>query len=502
MVALIMPKSWLADLKARLASPTDPPSQSDHHLGILAFEAAATMARLESIHNSLASPHILQLRSDMRSQAISYLISPDQPYLLRLACADILSDLDRAADAVSRLSFRCRSAFPRAFSTTYSDAKNGSLMSLVEEFSLKNGSDKRIRKMDKQVAAAARLYSEMDTLNDLEASERKMDEWKKHSGPIPMQQQQNAAAAVDNGSDLLRRELRAQRQRVAKLMDESLWQVSFDKAVSMMAKAALSILYRICLIFSQFVHGLPPVYYNMYDSLYSYTPSPNRKAKAKAKSSSGPMAMDSPKPPIYETAVRHSAPLFMRKDDKSKPLEKLVRCMVPPPSTVGSAGMALRYANVILAADKLLAMRSGDPQPSDQGDDGDEEDEWGTREELYEMLPVGVRAAVKAKLKECWKKDVHAIADRGVADGWGQVIKGLLSWLGPMARDTERWHEERNLDRMQRFATGPRTLMLKTLHFADLEKTEAAMVEVLVGLSCMCWYHEQHQRPLSRSIQI
>ncbi|KAJ1696077.1 hypothetical protein LUZ63_004589 [Rhynchospora breviuscula] len=496
MVALIMPKSWLADLKARLASPItiDPPS--DHHLGILAFEAAATMARLISIHNSLASPHLRHLRSDMRSQAISYLISPDQPYLLRLACADILSDLDRAADAVSRLSLRCSSPFPRAFSRTYPDAKNGSLMTLVEEFSLTKGSEKRIRKMDKQVATAARLYSEMDTLNDLEASERKMDEWKKHSGPIPMQQQQNTAAAVDNRSDLLRRELRAQRQRVCKLMGESLWQVSFDKAVSMMAKSALSILYRICLVFSQFVHGLPPVYYNMYDSLYSYTP----KAKTKAKSSSGPM--DSPKPAMYETAVRHSAPLFMRKDDKSKPQEKLVRCMVPPPSTVGSAGMALRYANVILAADKLLAMRSGDPHPqlSDQGEDGDEEDEWGTREELYEMLPVGVRAAVKAKLKECWKKDVHAVADRGVADGWGQVIKGLLSWLGPMARDTERWHEERNLDRMQRFATGPRTLMLKTLHFADLEKTEAAMVEVLVGLSCMCWYHEQRQRPLSRSI--
>ncbi|KAJ3700661.1 hypothetical protein LUZ61_004366 [Rhynchospora tenuis] len=486
-----MPKSWLADLKVHLGSGID--TASDDHLGILAFEAAATMARLISIHNSLASPQIRQLRSDMRSEGISYLISSDQAYLLRLACAEILSDLDRAADAVSRLSVRCHSAFPRAFSRTYPDAKNGSLMSLVEEFGLTKGSEKRIRKMDKQVATAARLYGEMDTLNDLEASERKMDDWKKHSGPIPMQQQENTGAAVDR-SDLFRRELRAQRQRVCKLMDESLWQVSFDKAVSMMAKSALLILYRICLIFSQFVHGLPPVYYNMYDSLYSYTP----KAKTKAKSSSGPL--DSPKPTMYETAVRHSAPIFMRKDDKSKPLEKLVRCMVPPPSTVGSAGMALRYANVILAAEKLLAMRSGDPQPSDQGEDGDEEDEWGTREELYEMLPVGVRAAVKAKLKDCWKKDVHAVADRGVADGWGQVIKGLLSWLGPMARDTERWHEERNLDRMQRFATDPRMLMLKTLHFADLEKTEAAMVEVLVGLSCMCWYHEQHQRPLSQSI--
>ncbi|KAF3329096.1 hypothetical protein FCM35_KLT06174 [Carex littledalei] len=473
MVAL-MPKSWLADLKTLLGSGIDP--DSDNCLGILAFEVAATMARLVSIHNSLSAPRIQQLRSDMRSEGISYLISPDQTYLLTLACAEILTELDRAADAVSRLSIRCRSPFPRAFSCIYPDAKNGSLMSFLEEFKFTKGSEKRMKTMEKQVAFASRLYSEMDTLNDLEASERKMDDWKKHSGPIPLDQK-----AVEQ-SDLLKRELVAQRLRVHKLMDESLWQMSFDKVVGTMAKSALSILYRICLVFGQFVHGLPPVYNNTYDTLYSYTP------KGKGKLSSGPLK--SPKPVVYETTIRHSAPIFVQKDDKSKPLKKLIKSMVPPPSTVGSAGMALRYANVILAAVKLLAMRLGDLKPSDQGED-DEEDEWGTREELYEMLPAGVRAAVKIKLKECWKKDVRAVAEQGVADGWGQVVKGLLSWLGPMARDTERWQEERNLDRMQRFAVGPRTVKLKTLHFADSVKTEAAMVEVLVGLSCMCWYHEQ-----------
>lgn len=479
MVAL-MPKSWLPDLKALLGSGIQP--ASDNCLHILAFEAAATMARLVSIHNSLSSPLIQQLRSDMRSEGISYLISPDQAYLLRLACAEILSDLDHASDAVSRLSIRCHSPFPRGFSLAYTDAKHGSLMSLVEEFKFTKGSDKRFRSMEKQVALAARLYNEMDTLNDLEASERKMDEWKKHSGPIPLEPK-----AADP-SNLLRRELSSQRQRVRKLMDESLWQMTFDKAVSMMAKSALSILYRICSVFGQFVHGLPPVYNSTYDTLYSYTP------KSKGKSSWGPP--EGPKPVVYETAIRHSAPIFVRKEDKSQPLKKLVKSMVPPPSTVGGAGMALQYANVILAATKLLAMQSGDPLPSEQGGDG-EEDEWGTREELYEMLPAGVRAAMKAKLKECWKKDARAIADREVADGWGQVVKGLLSWLGPMAQDTERWHEERNLDRMQRFSTGPRMLMLKTLHFADLVKTEAAMVEVLVGLSCMCWYHEQNGTRIS-----
>jgi Protein of unknown function (DUF668)/Domain of unknown function (DUF3475) len=480
----LMSKSWLPHLNSLLGSGFHPSSHDS--LGILAFEAAATMARLLSIHNSLSPPHVQQLRSDMRSEAISYLISPDQGYLLRLACADILSDLDRAADAISRLSLRCTSPFPRAFSRAYPDAKHGSLMSLLEEFKFTKGSDKRIRIMDRQVTLAARLYGEMDTLNDLEASERKMDEWKKHSGPIPVPLEHQAA----DQSNLLRGALTSQRQRVRRLMEDSLWHMSFDKAVGMMAKSALSILYRICVVFGPFVHGLPPVYNYTYDTLYSYTP------KSKGKLSSA--LWKSPKPAVHETVIRHSAPIFMRKEDKTESLKKLVRSMVPPPTTVGGAGMTLRYANVILSAEKLLAMRSGDPQPLDQGADG-EDDEWGTREELYEMLPSGVQAAMKAKLKECWKKDADAVADRQVADGWAQVVKGLLSWLGPMARDTERWHEERNLDRAQRFATGPRMLMLKTLHFADLVKTEATMVEVLVGLSCMCWYHEQYGARIGQS---
>ncbi|KAJ3682709.1 hypothetical protein LUZ60_012936 [Juncus effusus] len=472
MVAL-MPKSWL---KVGFGSAYDANQTPSDSLGILAFEAAATMAKLVSLHQTLSDSEIRKFRSNMRSQGISYLTSPDQVYLLQLACAEILRDLDLAADGVARLSERCQTTFPRAFKHTYSDAKHGSLGSLLEEFKFNKGLDQRIKKMEKLTMVTCRLYNEMDTLNDLEMSESKMEEWKKHSGPIPAQE---TLQKFQFESDSLRRVLKSQRQRVRKLMEESLWCSTFDKAVGMMAKVSLSILYKLCLTFGQHVNGLPPVFNN---TVYSYAP--------KIKYSSGPL--ESPKPNVHEIPIlRHSAPIFVRQDELSKPLDKLVKSLTPPQGTVGNSGMAKRYANVISSAEKLLALQSGNQILSrDEDGEGDEE-EWGTREELYELLPMNVRSAVKAKLKECWKKNAGEMADRDVADGWGQAVQGILSWLGPMARDTVKWHDERNMDRTQRFSTSSRMLMVQTLHFADVEKTEAAIVEVLVGLSCMCWYHEQ-----------
>jgi hypothetical protein len=40
----------------------------------------------------------------------------------------------------------------------------------------------------------------------------------------------------------------------------------------------------------------------------------------------------------------------------------------------------------------------------------------------------------------------------------------------------------------------PRALMVQTLHFADRHKTDAAIVDVLIDLSCICWYDDERRR--------
>jgi len=152
-----------------------------------------------------------------------------------------------------------------------------------------------------------------------------------------------------------------------------------------------------------------------------------------------------------------------------------------PPGTVGGAGLDQQYASVIVSAEELLRMEA----------EGRQEEAGAERAEMYEMLPAKLRAAVRSKLREWWRDP--GPLDEGLAQGWKEAAERIMAWLGPMARDTARWQSERNMDRTRRFDGAPRVCALQTLRWADKEKAEAAIVEVLVALSCICWYEERRR---------
>ncbi|KAG1337836.1 hypothetical protein COCNU_04G001420 [Cocos nucifera] len=439
-------------------------------IGILAFEAAATMCRLVSLHRSLSDTEILKLRSDtMRSRGVAYLNSTDQAVLLHLACAEFVADLDRAAAAVSRLVFRCQGALAQGFGRLYADLKAGSACLDRLGLSLK-GVEKRMRRMERHVAATARLYAEMEVLAMLEASKRR---WDRYSGPIPLQKPSKA--------ETVKLELKWQRQKVRRLKESSLWNQSFDEAVCLMAEAVFDIFARICVVFGPFVPGLPPLLVSRGTSRASFFPAPPKLRlypRFPAKHSSGPLE----RPMVEHVIITNSYPIFSTKESEPKHWSRLLQ---PAPNTVGGAGLALRYANAIALAEKGLMTRSDSGEP--------EKGEAAAREELYEMLPAGLRAMVRSKLRDCWKE--RGPMDIRLAQGWKEAVERILAWLGPVANDTIHWYEGRHMDRRQRFDQRPRVLMLQTLHFSDREKTEAAIVEVLVGLSCACWYEERCRGP-------
>ncbi|XP_008801613.2 uncharacterized protein LOC103715676 [Phoenix dactylifera] len=474
---MVVVMAWLADLRARVGTGDrglrrdDPPGV----VGILAFEAAATMARLVSLHRALSEHEVRRLRSEiMRSQGVAYLNSTDQFLLFRLACAELMDDLDRAAAAISHLGVRCRGALPRGFASIYADFKAGGISTDLRRLgmgSTPKAVEKRVRKMERYVAMTARLYAEMEMLSELEASERKMEQqWRRYSGPIPMQK--HIAA------DPLRLEIKSQRQRVRRLKEESLWSQSQDKVVERMARAALSVFARICAVFGQFVPGLPDNRVSLRPRTYPIFFS---------KHSSGPMERPIPR----ESNVRNSAPIFRTAEAITKPYADWRKQLVAPPTTVGGSGLARRYANAIVLAERLHLMRSG----GDGLDSEEAREAAAVREELYGLLPAGMRGTVRAKLRECWRKD-SGVVDQWLAKGWKEAVGRILGWLGPVAHDTVWWQEERSMDRQQRFDTRPRSLLLQTLHFSDKEKTETAIVDVLVGLSCVCWYDERRLESL------
>ncbi|KAL4191413.1 hypothetical protein AMTRI_Chr07g29770 [Amborella trichopoda] len=152
------------------------------------------------------------------------------------------------------------------------------------------------------------------------------------------------------------------------------------------------------------------------------------------------------------------------------------RFLQAPSSTIGGSALALHYANVIIVIEKLLKY------PHLVGEEA--------RSDLYQMLPTSLRACLRKKLKSYSKNLVSAIYDAPLAHDWREAMDKILKWLSPLAHDMIRWQTERNFEQQQ-FVSRTNVLLLQTLYFADREKTEEAVSELLVGLNYICRYEHQ-----------
>ncbi|OIW13203.1 hypothetical protein TanjilG_17646 [Lupinus angustifolius] len=138
----------------------------------------------------------------------------------------------------------------------------------------------------------------------------------------------------------------------------------------------------------------------------------------------------------------------------------------PPSESLGAASLALHYGSVIIAIEKLAA------SPYLIG--------FGAREDLYNMLPEHVSAVLRAKLKPCGK----AMAS---ADEWTEAMTDILEWLAPLAHHMIRWQSERSLEQ-HRFVSQANVLLVQILYFANQEKTDSIITELLVGLNYVWRY--------------
>ncbi|KAG5588082.1 hypothetical protein H5410_048516 [Solanum commersonii] len=145
-----------------------------------------------------------------------------------------------------------------------------------------------------------------------------------------------------------------------------------------------------------------------------------------------------------------------------------------PPATVGGSALALHYANVIIVVEKLLQY------PHLVGDEG--------RDDLYQMLPTSLRKTLKASLRSYMKG--LAIYDAPLAHDWKERLEEILKWLSPLAHNMIRWQSERNFEQQQ-IVKRTNVLLLQTLYFADCQKMEAVICELLIGLNYICRFEQQ-----------
>ncbi|KAG8380594.1 hypothetical protein BUALT_Bualt06G0031700 [Buddleja alternifolia] len=138
-----------------------------------------------------------------------------------------------------------------------------------------------------------------------------------------------------------------------------------------------------------------------------------------------------------------------------------------PQESLGAAALALHYANVIIFIEKLVS------SPHLIGNDA--------RDDLYNMLPASIRATLRAKLKP-YAKINSSVYDTDLAGEWNEAMSKTLEWLAPLAHNMIRWQTERSIEH-QNLVSRTNVLLVQTLYFANQEKTEDAITDLLVGLN-------------------
>ncbi|CAI8600890.1 unnamed protein product [Vicia faba] len=450
-------------------------------VGILAFDAAKTMCRLISLFNSLSDEEITKLHNDViKSKGVTYLNSSQENFLLNLAAAERLEELDNTAATVSRLGQKCSDLGLARFDLVYTDLKHGVIDLRKLQYNSRN-TNKIIEKTEKLISASANLHSAMEYMAELETAERK----RQRSGIKPSQKP---------NMEYFNEKLVFQRKQVQNFKETSLWKQTFDKTVGIMARLVCIVYARICSVFGAYIYKDHKDNKNFTSFGFGFDDCcllEHRKTRCVSEwyeeslhrrvTRSGPISKEATTLKILGVIRFLNNPMPMdftssgdngiEKKKNGTKSDKVLK--LAPSSTVGGVGLSLRYANVILLAERCLHA------PATVGDDG--------REALYDMLPGRLRVKVRAKLKGRWaKEEEKGSHGHSLAEGWREALEEMMEWLSPIAHDTLRWRAERYLEKTK-FETKPTAMLLQTLHYSDLEKAEAAIVEVLVGLSCICW---------------
>ncbi len=225
-------------------------------IGILAFEVANVMSKSIQLWQSLSDEEMLRLRTEViKAEGVLNLVSDNEAILLSLACMEKLQDLTAVANAVARLGQRCQEPALQAFEHVYNDILEQSIDVRALEFPCRE-MEAKMRKMERYIAATANLYQELEILSDLEQAVRRLQE---------VDQQEVVGTHNNNNNETLSAlEQKAiwQRQEIKYVRDLSLWNRTFDKIVSLLARTICTIHGRIVGVFGSPMLGLSHAFHH------------------------------------------------------------------------------------------------------------------------------------------------------------------------------------------------------------------------------------------------
>ncbi|PNY04337.1 hypothetical protein L195_g000755 [Trifolium pratense] len=460
-------------------------SEDKDRIGIMAFEVAGLMSKLVNFWHSLSDNEVMNLREwIVNSVGVKMLVSDDEYFLMELTWNEILHNFQSISQSVARLGW---------------------------EYRLKK-MEKKVKKMERFVTSMSLLSQELEVLKECEQTLRRM---KLNRDMV------DKAKLVE-----FQKKVMWQRQQVQNVRDLSPWSRSYDYIVRLLARSLCTILERIIFVFGNSHlpienqqndssrtmnytnnhlarnNSFPAALNVMQSSVHPSETNLNeffsgpigRKNKSKKKkkvqqvlqsqdscekllSSEGKQLKyigsfkgcisiqnDSDYHVVQSCIPSNGGSTRKNIDVKTKPVVNkssffhrsrvyfklsLKEKLKPVPSTLGEAALALHYANVIVLIEKIVS--------SPRANMIDVQ----TRDNLYNRLPTTIRTALRSKLK--W------YAKGKLETEWNVVLTQILEWLAPLAHNM-------------------------TLYFANQAKTEAAMVELLVGLHYVCRIDKKQNR--------
>ncbi|XP_038898963.1 protein PSK SIMULATOR 1 [Benincasa hispida] len=413
-------------------------SKKSPNVGVLAFEIAGLMSKLLHLWNSLSDDNIIRLRNESISlEGVHKIVSNDDDFLLALACAEITENLRLLANSVSRLCIKCDHPDLRSFHRLFNDFADSG-RDLHNWILSEKEMECRNKRIERLVTVTSTLHREMDELSIMETGLRKAV-----ASLQSCQQDQNQISLKEQKILDLQQKILWQRQEVKYLKEKSLWNRTFDTVMSILARSIFTTLARIKLVFglaSQFPSSLP----RSLSASAAVHPLKNLNDNAK----------DSD--PITKNAF----------------FESNSKLLKPPPTTLGAAGLALHYANLIIVMDKMIK------SPQLVGVDA--------RDDLYSMLPNSIRSSLRARLRGVG----FTASDPSLAGEWREAMERILGWMSPLAQNMIKWQSERSFEQQNYLALKTNVMLLQTLYFANKDKTEAAITELLVGLNYI-WRFER-----------
>ncbi|RWR82387.1 Protein of unknown function DUF668 [Cinnamomum micranthum f. kanehirae] len=443
-------------------------SEEKAAIGVLAFEVASLMSRVVGLWQSLGDDQITRLRDEILNlEGVRKLVSDDDDDLLRLALAEILDNLGFLARSVARLGKRCSDSVLRGLDAVFEDlAKNAyaSADAYRWEFSWRK-MGKKVKKMERFISTCASLYQEMEELAELEQGFRRMQ--------VSISCSSESDQSRVNLLEMQQRVL-WQRQAVKRIRESSLWNRSYDYVVRLLARSLITIFERIKLVFgidqpaanvgaavdgdSKVLNHLPRS--QSISALLQSSVHPSESNNL-ARFASGPLGRPSAanKSDFHYTNSAKSGPIH-RNSVKSGPIYSTSGQLWSRTKRLGNGSGAFRgcitggggeQADVESSSFDARCCRFGPPFcksyycnekfvtcPHLIAPDA--------RDDLYNMLPTSIRAALRIRLKSYSKNLTSDGYDAGLAAEWTAALGRILDWLAPLAHNMIRWQSERTFE--------------------------------------------------------